>query len=76
MQFDAGNKLQPVAYARRTFNPVELNYSTTHKEALTVVWSLRHSKDLIYGYPIHVKTDHTAVIELFNSKHLTGRLAR
>ncbi len=41
-----------------------------------MVWALRHFKDLIYGYPIHVKTDHAAVEELFNQKHLQGKLAR
>ncbi len=76
MQLDARNKLQPVAYAGRTPNPAKLKYSTTHKETLAVVWSLRHFKDLIYGYPIYVKTDHAAVAELFNSKHLSSKLAR
>ncbi len=47
-----------------------------HKETLAVVWSLCHFKDLIYGYPLHVKTDHAAIVELFISKHLTGKLAR
>ncbi len=66
MQLDSRNKLQPLAYASRTLNQAEQNYSTTHKEALAVVWALHHFKDLIYGYPIHVKTDHVAVVELFN----------
>ncbi len=76
MQLDSRNKLQPLAYASRTLNQAEQNYSTTHKEALAVVWALHHFKDLIYGYPIHVKTDHAAVVELFNQKHLSGKLAR
>ncbi len=76
MQLDSRNKLQPLAYASRTLNQAEQNYSTTHKEAPAVVWALRHFKDLIYGYPIHVKTDHAAVVELFNQKHLSGKLAR
>ncbi len=76
MQLDSRNKLQPLAYASRTLNQAEQNYSTTHKEALAVVWALRHFKDLIYGYPIHVKTDHAVVVELFNQNHLSGKLAR
>ncbi len=75
MQLDALNKLQPITCASWTLNPAELNYSTTHKEPLEAVWSLCHFKDLIYGYPVHVKTDHAAV-ELLNSKHLMGKLAR
>ncbi len=33
-------------------------------------------KNLIYWYPIHVETDHAAVVELFNQKHLAGKLAQ
>ncbi len=76
MQLDSRNRLQPLAYASRTLNQAEQNYSTTHKEALAVVWALRHFKDLTYGYPIHVKTDHAAVVELFNQKHLSGKMSR
>ncbi len=76
MQLDSRNKLQPLAYASRTLNQTKQKHSTTHKEALIVVWALRHFKDLIYGYPIHVKTDHAAVVELFNQKHLSAKLAR
>ncbi len=76
MQLDSRNKLQPLAYASRTLNQAEQNYSTTHKKALAVVWALCHFKDLIYGYPIRVKTDHAAVVELFNQKHFSGKLTR
>ncbi len=76
MQYDVRNKLQPLAYASRTLNKAESNYSTTHLEALGVVWALRHFRDIIYGYNIHVRTDHAAVVELFNTKTLTGTLAR
>ncbi len=76
MQLDSRNELQPLAYASRTLNPAECNYCTIHKEALAVVWDLRHFNDLIYGYPILVKTDHAAVVELFNQKNLSGKLAR
>ncbi len=76
IQYDKRNKLQPLAYASRTLNKAEANYSTTHAEALAVVWALRHFRDLIYGYDIVVRTDHSPVVELFRSKLLTGKLAR
>lgn len=69
MQLDSRKKLQTLAYARRTLNQTEQNYSTTHKEALTDAWALHHFKDFIYGYPIPVKTDHEAVVKLINFKH-------
>ncbi len=68
MQHDERNKLQPLAFASRTLNKAESNYFTTHLEALAVVWALRHFRN--------VKTDHAAVVELFNATSLTGKLAR
>lgn len=46
----------------------------TNLEALALAWSLKHFRDVIYGYPITVYTDHVAVTQLFKGKHLSGRL--
>ncbi len=73
MQPDASGKNHPLAYASRTLNQAEANYSVTHQETLAIVWALKHFRDIILRYPITVFTDHAPVIELFN---LTGRLAR
>ncbi len=74
MQYDERHKLQLLGYASRTLNAVESNYRSTHLEALAVVWALKHFRDLIHGYEIHARTDHAAVVELFNVKSLTGKL--
>ncbi len=78
MQADDTGKLHAIAFASRLLNKAELNYSVTHKEALGVVWALRHFKDLILGYRIHVPTDYYiyAVTELFKGNSLTGKFAR
>ncbi len=76
MQVDNRGKLQPLAYASRTLNKAESIYSTTYLEALAAVWALKHYRDIIYGYDVKVRTDHAAVVELFNAKSLTGKLAR
>ncbi len=65
-----------IAYASRVLNAVESKYSVTHLEALAVVWALKHSRDMIFGYPITVCSDHSAVTQLFSGKNLTGRVAR
>ncbi len=64
------------AYASRVLTSAESKYSVTHPQALAVVWALQHFRDIIFGYPITVYTDHTAVTQLFHGKNLTGRLAR
>ena len=76
MQKDSRQKNRPIAYASRVLTPAEANYNVTHQETLGVVWGLKHFKDLIYGYPITVFTDHAAVTEIFRGKNLSGRLAR
>jgi len=76
MQRDACGKNRVIAYASRTLNHAESNYSVTHQEALAVIWALKHFRDIILGYPITVHTDHVAVTELFKGRNLTGRVAR
>ncbi len=49
MQQDVCGKHRAVAYASRTLNQAESNYSLTH-EKLTVVWVLKHFCDIILGY--------------------------
>ncbi len=78
MQQDDRGKNRVIAYASRTLNSAECNYSVTDKETLAVVWTLKHFREVIFGYPVTVFTDHAAVPELFRSKgrNLSGRLAR
>ena len=76
MQQDARGKNCAIAYASRTLNSAESNYSVTHQETLAVVWALKHFRDIVFGYPITIYTDHAAVTEIFKGRNLTGRLAR
>ena len=52
------------------------NYVLTTHESLSVTWSLRHFRELILGYKVHVLTDHYPVTEIFKVQHLTGKFAR
>ena len=77
MQNDDRGKKRPIAFASRILNSAESRYSVTDLETLAIIWALRHFRDLIYGYPITVYTDHKAIKDLFNKgRNLTGRLAR
>ena len=44
--------IHPVAYANRTLQQNEHNYQATElKEALEVVWSVKHFRHYMYGPP-------------------------
>ncbi len=59
-----------IAYTSRVLVSAESKYSVTHLEALAVVWALHHFRDIIFGYPVTVYTDHIAVTQLFHDKTL------
>ncbi len=76
MQTEELERPHAIAYASCVHTSAESKYSITHLEALSVAWALQHSRDIIFGYPVTVYTDHTAVTQLFQGKNLTGCLAR
>lgn len=67
-------RLRPIAYASRKLNAAERHYSVTDMEALAVVWSLKHFREIILGYNIEVLTDHRPLCYLL-SESLCGRQA-
>ncbi len=69
MEPDARGKNRTLAFASRTLNHAEDNYSVTHQEALAVVLELTHFRDIILGYLGIVHTDHAAVTELFKGTY-------
>ncbi len=63
-------------HASRLPTSAESKYNVTHLEALTVLWALQHFRNIIFGCPVTVYTDHIPATQVFHSKNLTGRLAR
>lgn len=66
----------PIAYVSRKLRGGEVNYHTTEKECLAVVFALDKFRPYIEGYKFKVYTDHNALIWLFRKENLENRLAR
>ncbi|CAL8112262.1 unnamed protein product [Prunus armeniaca] len=71
------NKLSHVIhYASRTLNDAQLNYSTTEKELLAVVFALEKFRSYLVGSKVIVYSDHAALRYLLTKKDAKPRLIR
>ena len=73
---EVDGKLMPISYASRTLNKAERNYSVTKREALAVVWALRHYKYLVLGYQIIIITDHKPLLAIFRKEPPDALMSR
>ncbi|UYV63245.1 hypothetical protein LAZ67_2003535 [Cordylochernes scorpioides] len=67
---------RPIEYASRLLSPAEINYSTTEREALAVVWALKKFRGYVESSEITIESDHQPLKWLLSLKSPTGRLAR
>ncbi|CAN6542467.1 unnamed protein product [Malus baccata var. baccata] len=65
-----------IYYASRTLNDAQLNYSTTEKELLAVVFALDKFRSYLLGTKVIIYTDHAALKYLFTKKEAKQRLIR
>lgn len=77
-QKDEKGRMRPVLFYSRKLSPAETNYSTTDKELLAIVQTLKKFRHLLQGtkYPVIIKSDHANLRTFTTSKTLNGRQAR
>jgi hypothetical protein len=63
-----------IYYASRTLNDAQLNYSTTEKELLAVIFALEKFRSYLIGSKVIVFIDHDALRYLFAKKDAKPRL--
>lgn len=66
----------PVAYASRTLNSSEINYSTIQKELLAIVYATKYFRPYIFGRKFKIVTDHKPLQWLFSLKEPNSMLVR
>ena len=75
-QKDIQGCLRPIAYASRTLNKAEINYSTIEKETLSIIWSVKHFRPYLYGQKFEILSDHKPLIWLMKANDPGSRLLR
>ncbi|GFT34700.1 retrovirus-related Pol polyprotein from transposon opus [Trichonephila clavipes] len=66
----------PIAFASRTLNKAERNYTVTERECLAVIWALNKFRTYFGTLPVKVITDHAVLTKLTNGKNLSSRMIR
>ncbi|KAJ9535698.1 hypothetical protein OSB04_un001150 [Centaurea solstitialis] len=69
-------RLHAIHYASKTLDPAQLNYSTTEKELLAVVYAIEKFRTYLVGSKVVVYSDHAALRHLMSKKDAKPRLIR
>ena len=66
----------PIAYLSRSLTKNEINYSTTERELLAVIFALEQFQRYIGGQKCNIITDHASLQWFYKLQNHSGRLAR
>jgi hypothetical protein len=69
-------KVHAIYYASKTLNGAQLNYATTEKELLAVVFAFEKFRSYIVNSKVIIYTDHAAIKYLLSKKDAKPRLIR
>jgi hypothetical protein len=69
-------RMHVIYYASKTLDEAQLNYATTEKELLAVVYACEKFRSYLVGSKIIVYTDHSAIKYLMTKKDAKPRLIR
>jgi hypothetical protein len=69
-------RVHAIYYASKTINGAQLNYATTEKELLAVIFALEKFRSYIVNSKVIVYTDHVAIKYLLAKKDAKPRLIR
>ena len=62
---------KPIAFYSRKLNPAQTRYTTTERELLSIVETLKEYRNVLLGQPIKVYTDHkNLVYKTFNTERV------
>jgi len=70
------NKQHVVYYSSRTLSDTQMNYTTTEKEFLAVVFALEKFRPYLLGFKTTIFTDHSALRYLMMKKDAKAWLIR
>ncbi|KAL4368730.1 hypothetical protein GQ457_05G022740 [Hibiscus cannabinus] len=69
-----GKIFHPIYYASKTLNDAQVNYTTTEKEMLAVIFAFDKFRSYLIGTKVTVYTDHSAIKYLLSKKDAKPRL--
>ncbi|KAL4302313.1 hypothetical protein GQ457_10G008720 [Hibiscus cannabinus] len=69
-----GKIFHPIYYASKTLNDAQVNYTTTEKEMLAVIFAFDKFRSYLIGTKVIVHTDHSAIKYLLSKKDAKPRL--